>query len=188
MTGAMVIVESGTPQQPFIAMLIQAMFLLLVLKVAPYNDDLDDWSSFVCSLALTFTTFAGFLLMIEANSTQQPVLSVGVLTAFLIAINAACFAYEIVVIMYVAYQDRLAKKAAKGIIIIAIKDNFQFGKNITVRRPIKVAESLTKFKKAVLTKLTIIPTSLVKRDINSPVCLLSMKCVSAEVSDLSISI
>ena len=120
MTGAMVIVESGTPQQPFIAMLIQAMFLLLVLKVAPYNDDLDDWSSFVCSLALTFTTFAGFLLMIEANSTQQPVLSVGVLTTFLIASNAACFAYEIVVIMYVAYQDTLAKKATK---LLKLKNN-----------------------------------------------------------------
>jgi ABC-type transport system involved in multi-copper enzyme maturation permease subunit len=101
-------------------MLIQAMFLLLVLKVAPYNDDLDDWSSFVCSLALTFTTFAGFLLMIEANSTQQPVLSVGVLTTFLITINAACFAYEIVVIMYVAYQDTLAKKATK---LLKLKNN-----------------------------------------------------------------
>ena len=113
MTGAMVIVANGTPQQPFIAFFIQATFLLLVLKVAPYKDDLDDWSSFVCSLALTLTTLAGFLLMIKTDGTQEPVLTADVLTTFLIASNALCFVYEMVVIGYVAYQDALAKKAAK---------------------------------------------------------------------------
>ena len=56
MTGGMVIVGNGTPTQPLVAMIIQMIFLLIVLKMAPYNDDLDDWSSFVCSLALTLTT------------------------------------------------------------------------------------------------------------------------------------
>jgi len=35
MTGAMVIVENGSPTQPLVAMLIQLMFMLLVLKLAP---------------------------------------------------------------------------------------------------------------------------------------------------------
>merc|ERR1712028_51419 len=88
MTGAMVIVENGTPLQPLVALLIQMMFLLIVLKLAPYNDDLDDWSSFVCSLALTLTTLAGFLLMISKKNTGLPLLSEGLLTSLLIGINA----------------------------------------------------------------------------------------------------
>ena len=111
MTGAMVIVENGTPLQPFIAMLIQMIFLLVVLKLAPYNDDLDDWSSFVCSLALTLTTLAGFLLMISKKDTGDlPVLPVGILTNALIGINALCFIYEMVVIGYVVCQEKCVKR------------------------------------------------------------------------------
>merc|ERR1712195_451861 len=74
MTGAMVVVENGTPMQPLVATFIQLMFLLVVLKMAPYNDDLDDWSSFVCSLALMLTTLGGFLLMVS-NKNLDPILS-----------------------------------------------------------------------------------------------------------------
>merc|ERR1711865_271997 len=111
MTGAMVIVQNGTPLQPLIAMLIQMVFLLVVLKFAPYNDDLDDWSSFVCSLALTMTTLAGFLLMISEKDTGDlPVLPVGVLTASLIGINALCLMYEMIVIGYVVCQEKCVKR------------------------------------------------------------------------------
>ena len=111
MTGAMVIVKNGTPLQPFIAMLIQMIFLLVVLKLAPYNDDLDDWSSFVCSLALTLTTLAGFLLMMsQKNTGDLPLLPVGILTNALIGINALCFIYEMVVIGYVVCQEKCVKR------------------------------------------------------------------------------
>jgi len=111
MTGAMVIVKNGTPLQPFIAMLIQMIFLLVVLKLAPYNDDLDDWSSFVCSLALTLTTLAGFLLMMSKKDTGElPLLPVGILTNALIGINALCFIYEMVVIGYVVCQEKCVKR------------------------------------------------------------------------------
>ena len=107
MTGAMVVVGNGSPTQPLVAMFIELMFLLVVLKLAPYNDDLDDWSSFVCSFALTLTTLGGFLLMIPRQLTGDPVISVELLTTLLIGINGLCFAYEMVIIGYVAYQDRL---------------------------------------------------------------------------------
>merc|ERR1711865_744298 len=120
MTGAMVIVENGTPLQPLIAMLLQMIFLLVVLKLAPYNDDLDDWSSFVCSLALTLTTLAGFLLMIS-NKNLAPILSnepqkeMNILTTSLIGINALCFMYEMVVIGYVICQEKCAKRNKSGV-------------------------------------------------------------------------
>ena len=118
MTGAMVVVENGTPMQPLVAMFIQLMFLLVVLKMAPYNDDLDDWSSFVCSFALTLTTLGGFLLMVWEQGSEDTVISVELLTTLLIGINGLCFAYEMLVIGYVAYQDRvtaaLLKKTRKN--------------------------------------------------------------------------
>ena len=106
----MVIVGNGTPLQPLVAMLIQMIFLLSVLKMAPYNDDLDDWSSFVTSLALTLTTLAGYTLMMKTDRPDNFVVAPGIITTFLIVSNAACFGYEIVVIGCVAYQERLEKK------------------------------------------------------------------------------
>merc|ERR1711865_740953 len=110
MTGAMVVVGGGTPLQPLVAMLVQMMFLLSVLKMAPYNDDLDDLSSFVSSLALTLTTLAGYTLMMKTGRPDNFVVAPGTITMFLIVSNAVCFGYEIVVIGYVAYQERLEKQ------------------------------------------------------------------------------
>ena len=106
----MVVVGGGTPLQPLVAMLVQMMFLLSVLKMAPYNDDLDDWSSFISSLALTLTTLAGYTLMMKTNQPEDFVLAPGIITNFLIVSNAAVFVYQIVVIGYVGYQVRLEKK------------------------------------------------------------------------------
>ena len=117
MTGAMVVVGNGTPMQPLVAMFIQLMFLLVVLKMAPYNDDLDDWSSFVCSFALTLTTLGGFLLMISKQRSEDPVISVELLTTLLIGINGLCFAYEMLVIGYVACQDRLTAARLKKMVL-----------------------------------------------------------------------
>ena len=113
MTGAMVIVGNGTPLQPLVAMLIQMLFLLLVLKMAPYNDDLDDWSSFVSSLVLTLTTLAGYTLMIKTDREDTFVVAPEIITNILIVTNAACFVYQMVVIGYVAYQDKVQRRKLK---------------------------------------------------------------------------
>ena len=104
MTGAMVVVSSGKPQQPLVAMLIQVSFLLLVLKLAPYEDNIEDWSSFICSLALTLTTLFGFMLMVNTQDGDV-VLPVESIETFLMAINLLCFAYQSGAIAWVAYRD-----------------------------------------------------------------------------------
>ena len=78
--------------------------------MAPYDDDLDDWSSFISSLVLTLTTLSGFVLMIKTDRPENFVLAPGIITTFLIVSNAAVFVYQIVVIGYVGYQERLEKK------------------------------------------------------------------------------
>merc|ERR1711865_692136 len=60
----------------------------------------------------TLTTLAGFLLMISRKNLD-PVLSVDILTTSLIGINALCFIYEMVVIGYVVYQEKCAKRKKK---------------------------------------------------------------------------
>ena len=77
---------------------------------------------------------------------------------------------------------------ASGIIIIAIKDSFQFWKNITKSSPIKVSPSLKILKKASASILVIWSTSKLRFEMYFPVCLLSMICVSALINDFNISI
>jgi hypothetical protein len=50
LTGAMMIVSPGTSAQLLIAILIVLFFMLCVLKLAPFVDDIDDWLSFLTSL------------------------------------------------------------------------------------------------------------------------------------------
>ena len=138
MTGAMVIVKNGTPLQPLIAMLIQMIFLLVVLKMAPYNDDLDYWSSFICSLALMLTTLAGFLLMIS-NKNLDPILSnepqkeMNMLTTSLIGINALSFMYEMVVIGYVVCREKCSRKKKKVQVLPVIDDDSKDTSNTFTR-------------------------------------------------------
>ena len=87
----------------------------------------------------------------------------------------------------ILFPKVLAASEAKGIIISANKESFQFWKNITVSKPIKVKPSLNKLRTAVLIKFVIWPTSLVKVDINFPVCLLSINLVSADIRLFNIS-
>ena len=51
--------------------------------------------------------------MISKQRSEDPVLSVELLTTLLMVINGLCFAYEMVIIGYVAYQDRLAAALLK---------------------------------------------------------------------------
>tara|TARA_B110000091_G_C13695866_1_gene424177 strand:+ start:375 stop:1049 length:675 start_codon:yes stop_codon:yes gene_type:complete len=52
-----------------VATLFQLVYLLTILKAAPYASDEDDQSSFVSSLALFLTMFCGFAVM--SNPTQN---------------------------------------------------------------------------------------------------------------------
>ena len=63
MTGPLCIVEAGTPRQAMVGMLIQIAFMLLVLKLSPYTEDLDDFpgpsKSSLRHASNTFARFSG---------------------------------------------------------------------------------------------------------------------------------
>ena len=64
----MCIIAAGTPAQPLVATVFQMAFLLVVLKLAPYDCDADDQASFIAALTLTLTMLCGFALMTDDPS------------------------------------------------------------------------------------------------------------------------
>ena len=59
--------------------------MLLILKTAPYDEDSEDWSSFIASIALTLT-FIGGLVLIQDNP-QDRTYEDGLLAIVLIMVN-----------------------------------------------------------------------------------------------------
>ena len=106
----------GTPLQVLIAELIMLMHLLIVLKLAPYQNDSEDWTSFVSSLTLFLTTLGAFAL--QADDSSAPAFQSDVMGVLLIAISVLCIATElgIIVVIDCGMQRRCIrdKKATKG--------------------------------------------------------------------------
>jgi hypothetical protein len=97
MTGAMCVVAQGSSVQLLIAILVMQSYMLLVLKAAPYQEDSEDWSSFLACIALTLTTIGGFALMTDdpnAKTYESKVLGL-----ILIGINGVCIALEIFIVV-----------------------------------------------------------------------------------------
>ena len=68
MTGAMSIVEPGSPMQLILASLVMLAFTLTTLKLAPYQNVAEDWTSFLVSLVITGNTLAGFVLIMDKDN------------------------------------------------------------------------------------------------------------------------
>ena len=60
----------GTPLQALIAVLVMLFHLLVVLKLAPYESEGEDLSSFLSSLTLLLTTIGGLVLMNDTVNTS----------------------------------------------------------------------------------------------------------------------
>ena len=52
MTGAMCVVAQGSAIQLAVATIVMLLYMLLVLKTAPFEEDSEDWSSFIGCFAL----------------------------------------------------------------------------------------------------------------------------------------
>jgi len=70
MTGAMVIIDPGTPIQPLVATFLLLFFCFLVLKSAPYNETSADWANFLANISLLMTTLGAFALTM--NRGKRP--------------------------------------------------------------------------------------------------------------------
>jgi hypothetical protein len=105
MTGALCVIGTGTSMKPLVAILFQLFFLLLVLKLAPYEDDDDDLSSLLSSLAITLTCLLGFALATAAEEYEG-----GSIGAGLVAIGIVSLAAELFILVRSEYRHRREAK------------------------------------------------------------------------------
>ena len=71
MTGALSVVEPGSPIQLVLAILVMLAFTLITLKLAPYRHKSDDWTTFLVSLVITGNTLAGFVLLMDKDNSPH---------------------------------------------------------------------------------------------------------------------
>ena len=71
MTGAMCVISPGTPVQLLIATFIMLTYMLVVLKTAPYENNIDDKIAFLVTVVLFINMLAGFTLLLDAKSSEK---------------------------------------------------------------------------------------------------------------------
>ena len=111
MTGAMCVIAPGSSLQMLVAVLVTLIYMLLVLKTAPYEEDSEDYTSFVACLTLTLTTVGGLLLIMDNMST--PTYQSQILGALLIAMSVCCIAVEIGIVVLIdcgAYKKMCGRR------------------------------------------------------------------------------
>ena len=97
MTGGMVIIGHGTSVQYAVGVLILLVQLLMTLKLAPYQRDSDDWSSFIAHLAQMLTSFTGLILM--TDTSEDPTYDLEIVGALLVAMNVLCLVVQVGILL-----------------------------------------------------------------------------------------
>ena len=97
MTGALVVIAKNSPVQPMIAVLFQVAFLLVVVKLSPYDSSDDDLSSFVTSLTVLLMTLGAVMISIDTDSETASASDAEKLFASIIMVGlpSSCVAFEI---------------------------------------------------------------------------------------------
>mgnify|MGYP006088723611 CR=1 FL=1 len=104
MTGAMCIIAAGSAAQPLVATLFQLVFLLVVLKCAPYGSETDDQAAFIAAFTLTLTMLCGFALMMD--TPDDPNFDPGITGGVLIFISIFCLVLELGIML----KDKCSKE------------------------------------------------------------------------------
>ena len=71
MCGGLVVLNPGSPTQVICGIMIMLFHMLLVLKLAPYIHDSEDWSSFASSLGLTLTYVGALIKMLQTEILKR---------------------------------------------------------------------------------------------------------------------
>ena len=114
MTGGMVIIGHGTSVQYAVGVLILLVQLLMTLKLAPYQRDSDDWSSFIAHLAQMLTSFTGLILM--TDTSEDPTYDLEIVGVLLVAMNVLCLVVQVGILLVA--DCGLLKRRVKMTVVI----------------------------------------------------------------------
>ena len=116
MTGALVIIAKGSPVQPMVAVLFQLIFLLVVLKLSPYDNSDDDISSFVSSLTVLLMTLGAVLLVMgkDSNTSDLSEFDMHFATAFMVGIPILCIVFDMTMIFLATEKGQACRNKCKA--------------------------------------------------------------------------
>ena len=150
LTGAMTVIAPGTSLQIVIALLIVLINMLLVLKLAPFVDEADDWLSFLTSFQMLTTLLGGLIMAMdttEANSrTYTDPDSMGSLLVFVNSLGFIAFAISLLVLhpkvraRVDAYFER--KEEADSVSLTKVKPDARGSEGAADKKAAKVADPL----------------------------------------------
>ena len=81
MCGGLVVLAPGSPMQVLAAILIMLLHLLLVLKLAPYVKQSEDWSAFLSTLGLCLLSLGAYSMMLDLEEKEMQ--TIGLVTTIL---------------------------------------------------------------------------------------------------------
>ena len=110
MTGAMVIIEPGSPLQLLYATIVMTIYMLVVLKSAPYNTKNEDWVSFMVVAVLVLDNLAGFALIMD-RGREPSVFDSDAMGIGLIVLNVTCIVVQVAVVIVIRWN--LQKKCTR---------------------------------------------------------------------------
>ena len=74
MCGGLVVMVPGSSYQILFAILIMFFHLLVVLKLAPYKKDSEDWSCIICTLTLMLTSLGAYSMKLRSSPKETNII------------------------------------------------------------------------------------------------------------------
>ena len=96
MCGGLVVLAPGSPYQILGAILIMQFHLLVVLKLAPFIKDSEDWSSFISTLGLCAMSLGAYSMMLHAGKEELDRIG-----AVLVGISVFCITIVIAIMILI---------------------------------------------------------------------------------------
>ena len=76
MCGGLVVLAPGSPLQVLAAILIMLLHLLLVLKLAPFVNESEDWSAMLTTLGLCLLSLGAFAMMLHVEGDELQLINI----------------------------------------------------------------------------------------------------------------
>jgi len=105
MCGGLVVLNPGSPTQVVCGIIIMQFHLLLVLKLAPYVHNSEDWSCFASSLGLTLTYVSALIKMLQDEVRKSSSKNANKLYYADMAMNTIPVACVSVVVLIMIFVD-----------------------------------------------------------------------------------
>ena len=119
----MTVIDPGSSVQLIIAMLVVLFNMLLILKLAPFVDNADDWLSFTLSLQMLLTILGGLALQSDPGKFNEALM--GPLLVTINSVGFLVFALSLATLhpKVRAWLNKLEEKSTNGDDAAPIKEN-----------------------------------------------------------------